>query len=41
MDPARLYAIADRARRPGRLEADDIDYVRDEAPALLADSATR
>lgn len=36
MDYGRLFAIADRARGRGRLASDDLDFVRETAPAELA-----
>jgi len=36
MDFGRLFAIAEQARGRGRLSADDLDFVRESAPADLA-----
>jgi hypothetical protein len=37
MDFERLFAVADQARRPGRLSADDANFVCETVPAALAD----
>ena len=36
MDYGRLFAIAERARRPGRLSPGDVEFIREQAPADLA-----